>query len=250
MNIAPFDINKSLKELTKYDAFEVDESGPSTSDGRRKDSAAKAQSKEGEAVDSSSRKIDTCGIIFTRPDYYLIPPLSDLHTFVNSEGRCVVTGLVIGRIGYGNVFFSTPIDLTNMNLDELVHFRYRELTIYPDNNNKPPRGEGLNQPAQITLDCVWPKDRKKHTVVSDIDFLIALNFGETLRDVCLKHGTKFVDYRPDTGSWVFKVDHFSKYGFTDSDDEEASNRLEQFTAKQEEMRANEERRRQNADVSY
>lgn len=235
--------------MTKYDAYEVNESTPSTSDGRKKDSGYKPPPKDEDSTDGG-KKIDTCGVTFTRPDYYMIPPLADLHTFVNSDGRCIVTGLVIGRIGYGNVFFSKPIDLTNMNIDELVHFRYRELTIYPDNSKKPQLGEGLNQPAQVTLDCVFPKDRVKNIIISDVDFLIAMNFGETLRDVCLKQGTKFVDYRPDTGSWVFNVDHFSKYGFTDSDDEEASNRVEQFTAKQEEMRVNEERRRQNTEVSY
>lgn len=172
----------------------------------------------------------------------MVPPLEDLHTFVNKEGRCIVTGLVIGRIGYGNVYFSTPIDLTNLNLDELVHFRYRELTIYPDEKSKPPLGQGLNRSAQVTLDRVWPKDRSSNTLVSDVEYLIAMNFSETLRELCMKHGTKFIDYRPDTGSWVFGVDHFSKYAFTDSDDEEAADRLEQFAAKQQEKRLAEERR--------
>lgn len=251
INISTFDINKSLKALTRYDTFEVDDN--ESNDGKRKDMAVNVSNKDLLCLESKSTNTnDICGIKFTRPDYYMMPPWEELQKFVNSDGRCIVNGLVIGRIGYGNVCYTTPVDLTNMNIDELVHFRYRELTIYPDDKDKPPLGQGLNQPAQITLDGIFPKDRKQHAVVSDMDYLLAMNFGETLKDVCLKHGTRFVDYRPDTGSWVFKVDHFSKYAFTDSDEEEAADRLEKFIALQQEKKLAEERRlreRQNVDVS-
>lgn len=234
-SFSSFDINKSLKALTKYDTVEVnDDEEDNGNEARREVVMPTVPSGDGDKL--LARDVDNnniCGIKFTRPDYFMVPPLEDLHTFINKEGRCIVTGLVIGRIGYGNVYFATPIDLTNMNIDELVHFRYRELTIYPDDKVKPPLGQGLNRPAQVTLDCVWPKDRKNHTVVNDIEYLISMNFSETLRDLCLKHGTKFIDYRPETGSWVFGVEHFSKYAFTESDDEEAAERLDQFMTKQQ-----------------
>lgn len=176
--------------------------------------------------DSIAKNKNVAGIIFTRTDYFMIPKYEELQEFVDSEGRCIVDTLVIGRYGYGNVYFATPVDLTNLNIDEILHFRYRELTIYPDDTNKPPVGQGLNLSAQVTLDKVWPKSRKSHDPITDVEYLVSLNFDDILRDLCGKHGTKFIDYRPQTGSWVFRVDHFSKFGYTDSDEEETAKKLE------------------------
>lgn len=84
--------------------------------------------------------------------------------------------------------------------------------------------QGLNRKAQITLDNVYPRKVGTNTLIKEVDELLQMNFAEKLRKITVKKDAKFVDYRPETGSWVFKVDHFSRYGFTDSDDEtEAAN---------------------------
>jgi nuclear pore complex protein Nup98-Nup96 len=160
------------------------------------------------------------GIVLRRPGYYVIPSLAELISLVDEDGRCVVDNFTIGRRGYGSVYFNEPFDVTGLNLDELVHFRHKEVTIYPDDENKPPVGSGLNRKAQITLDKVWPHDKTLHEPIKDEARLAAMDFEGYLRRVCDKHDTRFLEYRADTGSWVFKVDHFSKYGLSDSDDEE------------------------------
>lgn len=158
------------------------------------------------------------GIVLTRPEYYTKPTLDELVNYIAEDGSCVVQGFTIGRIGYGNVRFSDAFDVSNLNLDELVFFRDKEINIYPDEINKPPIGQGLNRKAQVTLDRVWPYNKKKKCVVRDIDKLVRMEYAERLRSLCEKQNTRFVEYRPDTGSWVFKVEHFSKYGHRDSDD--------------------------------
>ncbi|XP_055550074.1 nuclear pore complex protein Nup98-Nup96 [Wyeomyia smithii] len=160
------------------------------------------------------------GIVLRRPGYYTIPTLDDILQLMDEEGRCVVPNFTIGRRGYGNVYFNEPIDVANLNLDEIVHFRHKEVIIYPDDENKPLVGEGLNRKAQITLDQVWPHDKALHEPIKDPHRLALMEYEGKLRRVCDKHDTRFLEYRPDTGSWVFKVDHFSKYGLSDSDEDE------------------------------
>lgn len=90
--------------------------------------------------------------------------------------------------------------------------------IYQDDEIKPPLGEGLNRKATVTLDRVWPNDKTTKQPITSPDRIAATNFVVKLQRSCAKLGTKFVDYRSDTGSWVFNVEHFSKYALVDSDD--------------------------------
>ncbi|XP_058129913.1 nuclear pore complex protein Nup98-Nup96 [Anopheles ziemanni] len=160
------------------------------------------------------------GIVLRRAGYYTIPSLDEIAQLMDEDGRCVVPNFTIGRKGYGNVYFNEPIDVAGLNLDEIVHFRHKEVIIYPDDENKPPVGSGLNRKAQITLDQVWPHDKTLHEPIKDPQRLALLDYEAKLRRVCDKHDTRFLEYRPATGSWVFKVEHFSKYGLSDSEDEE------------------------------
>ncbi|KAG8230236.1 hypothetical protein J437_LFUL010864 [Ladona fulva] len=191
------------------------------------------------------------GIVLRRTGYYTIPSLDELATMVEEvEGddgekkvSVIVENFTVGREGYGNVFFPESFDVGGLNLDEIVHFRHKEIVVYPGDeeeegqdgtsssgprglsskptsSRKPPVGSGLNRKAQVTLDRVWPVDKVTRTPVTDPDRLAAMNYEEKLQRVCAQMRTRFVEYRPQTGSWVFKVDHFSKYGLSDSDDDE------------------------------
>jgi nuclear pore complex protein Nup98-Nup96 len=86
-----------------------------------------------------------------------------------------------------------------------VFFRRKEITIYPDDENKPPMGEGLNKRAQVTLDAVWPMDKTTRLPIKSPTQLRELAYQDRLERASAKIGAKFCDYLPETGSWVFEV---------------------------------------------
>ncbi|XP_069825440.1 nuclear pore complex protein Nup98-Nup96 isoform X2 [Dendropsophus ebraccatus] len=160
------------------------------------------------------------GIVLTREGYYTIPSMEELAKMTDEEGKCVVDGFTIGRRGYGSIYFEGLVDLTNLNLDEIVHVRNKEVIVYTDDGNKPPVGEGLNRAAEVTLNEVWPIDKTTRSLIKSPERLEEMNYKNKLEAASRKQGAQFKEYRPETGSWVFKVKHFSKYGLQDSDDEE------------------------------
>uniref|UniRef100_A0A7N8Y0C4 Nuclear pore complex protein Nup98-Nup96 n=1 Tax=Mastacembelus armatus TaxID=205130 RepID=A0A7N8Y0C4_9TELE len=160
------------------------------------------------------------GIVLNRVGYYTIPSMEELAEMVDENGECVVENFTIGRKGYGSIFFPGEVNVTGLNLDEIVHFRRKEVIVYPDDKNKPPEGEGLNRRAEVTLDGVWPNDKTTCTQIRSPERLTDMNYEGRLEKASRKQGARFLEYRPETGSWVFEVAHFSKYGLQDSDEEE------------------------------
>ncbi|XP_028823524.1 nuclear pore complex protein Nup98-Nup96 isoform X2 [Denticeps clupeoides] len=160
------------------------------------------------------------GVVLSRVGYYTIPSMEELATMISENGECVVDNFTIGRRGYGSVFFPGQINLTNINLDEIVHFRRKEVIVYPDDKSKPPEGQGLNRRAEVTLDGVWPNDKTTCSLIKSPQRLADMNYEARLERASRKQGARFLEYRPETGSWVFQVAHFSKYGLKDSDEED------------------------------
>ena len=79
--------------------------------------------------------------------------------------------------------------------------------MYPEDLHKPPLGEGgeLNRSAQITLDKVWPLDKSSGNTIRSPDRLSNMSYEEKLERASSRLGARFIEYRPETGSWVFKV---------------------------------------------
>uniref|UniRef100_H3A040 Nuclear pore complex protein Nup98-Nup96 n=1 Tax=Latimeria chalumnae TaxID=7897 RepID=H3A040_LATCH len=160
------------------------------------------------------------GIVLTRVGYYTIPSMEELGQMTTESGRCILENFTIGRRGYGSIFFPGEVDLTGLNLDEIVHIRRKEVIVYLDDEKKPPVGEGLNRRAEVTLDGIWPTDKTTRELITSPERLREMNYEERLENSSRKQGARFREYRPETGSWVFEVVHFSKYGLQDSDEED------------------------------
>ncbi|XP_045673746.1 nuclear pore complex protein Nup98-Nup96 isoform X4 [Phyllostomus hastatus] len=173
-----------------------------------------------EEIENSTYHMHPAGIVLTKVGYYTIPSMDDLAKITNEKGECIVSDFTIGRKGYGSIYFEGEVNLTNLNLDDIVHIRRKEVIVYLDDNQKPPVGEGLNRKAEVTLDGVWPTDKTSRCLIKSPDRLADINYEGRLEAVSRKQGAQFKEYRPETGSWVFKVSHFSKYGLQDSDEEE------------------------------
>ncbi|KAK5983770.1 Nucleoporin autopeptidase [Trichostrongylus colubriformis] len=195
--------------------------------------SSKSSAAQGTTVTSSSTSSETARspvrvvtsstsqpiVRINSPDYFTEPTINAMREMV-VDGKVVLTnGLTVGRATYGSVFWPGRIELENVVLDEIVIFRHKEVTVYPDESKKPPLGEGLNRPAEVTLERVWHIDRATKEEIRDPLKLIDLGWRDRLEKVTARMGATFKDYRPSTGSWVFRVEHFSKYGLPDDEDD-------------------------------
>ncbi|KAF4533303.1 hypothetical protein B566_EDAN004424 [Ephemera danica] len=102
----------------------------------------------------------------------------------------------------------------------VVHIRHREVTVYPGDENKHPEGQGLNRKATVTLDRVYPTSKQNRDPITNPEAIREMDYEAVLRRKCAKMGAQFIEYRPDTGSFVFKVLHFSKYEVNEDSDSE------------------------------
>ncbi|KAF1744399.1 hypothetical protein MXB_1260, partial [Myxobolus squamalis] len=153
------------------------------------------------------------GVVLTRDSYYSRPSVEELND-LTKDNHCYVKDFIVGRYNFGNILFHGETDIFQINIDKIVFIERFEVEVYKDDDsNKPPVGFGLNKPATITLLDVFPQS-------PDGSFIRTLNY-DSLRDfeVYLKNKTddlnaEFLSYFPETGSFSFKVQHFTKYGLS------------------------------------
>ncbi|KAF2298073.1 hypothetical protein GH714_011107 [Hevea brasiliensis] len=154
-----------------------------------------------------------------RSDYYTEPRIQELAAKERAEpGFCRhVKDFVVGRHGYGSIKFLGETDVRRLDLESLVQFNNREVIVYTDDTKKPPVGQGLNKPAEVTLlniKCFDKKTGRQYSEGPKIE-----KYKEMLKRKAEDQGAEFVSYDPVKGEWKFRVNHFSKYMLGDEDEE-------------------------------
>lgn len=147
-----------------------------------------------------------------QPGQYWMKPSKEELSKLSREQLKQVEGFSVGRDGCGHVEFDEPVDLTLTSLDDIYQkialIELRSLTVYPDSNVKPPVGQGMNVPSTIFLENSWPRQKDRKTPSHEKSGPRFNKHVDRLRKVT---GTEFVRYEKDTGTWVFKVPHFTTY---------------------------------------
>ena len=123
-------------------------------------------------------------------------------------------GLTVGRVGYGEIQFLEPVDLTSLPrlsalLGKVVQIDNKECTVYPDSiegdDVKPQPGEGLNVKSRIMLLGCWPVDKATREPIKSEDHQ---SFAKHLKRLKAIKRTRFESYSIGDGKWAFTVDHF------------------------------------------
>lgn len=157
-----------------------------------------------------------------QPGAYWMKPSENVLQKLPKDQRTQIKNFSVGREGCGRVEFNTSVDLSTTDLKDIygniVLIELRSLTVYPDQTKKPALGKGLNVPSTIYLANSWPREKDRRTLLPEKSGPRFNKHVDRLRKV---GGTEFVRYEKDTGIWVFRVPHFTTYGF-DYEEDDAS----------------------------
>lgn len=144
--------------------------------------------------------------------YYTTPSLKELVALeLRDPGYCSrVPDFTVGRFGYGYVRYHNKTDVRGLNIDEIVKFHRHEIVVYDDENDKPAVGQGLNKAAEVVLvldSGIW-KSKEEDVLV------------KKLKQSTERQGAQFISFDLATGEWKFLVQHFSRFGFGEDDEED------------------------------
>jgi acyl carrier protein len=137
--------------------------------------------------------------VLTKPGYFTVPSVRRMQRMSTSQLRALPR-FVVGRAGVGEVAFLYPVDVAGADLDAAVHIERGAVALYPLEKRRPPPGEGLNQPALLTLKKMHARGGRGGRGEAA--------FRGRLLQACARAGATFVHWDPEEGVWMMKVEVF------------------------------------------
>eukprot|EP00804_Cyclotella_cryptica_P021975 CCRYP_000914-RB/>CCRYP_000914-RB protein AED:0.16 eAED:0.16 QI:283/0.93/0.94/1/0.87/0.82/17/2644/1620 len=172
----------------------------------------------GQACSSPATEAKRHAPTLTKPGYIVYPPLQDLEVMSEAD-LAAVSDFKVERPGYGSVEWDGAVDVRGVDLDSTVVIESKNVSVYDDaelNGNKPKQGSKLNRPAVITMYGVFPKSGAESS--SEAKDKLAKKIEKSTK----KMGAELISFNADTGIWMFRVGHFSRYGLDDDDSDDDS----------------------------
>ncbi|ORY36323.1 hypothetical protein BCR33DRAFT_722124 [Rhizoclosmatium globosum] len=156
----------------------------------------------------------------TEPSTQELLELSDAE-LTRVEGYTVILPTV------GKVRFLEPVNLLQASPTgnragiaqipgKIVLLKHKVIEVYPDDTEKDPVGMGVNVPAEVSLDRCWVVDKATGKAITDET---DPRFDQHYTKLSKIEGTKMIGFNKSTGTWRFRVEHFSKYGLDDDEDD-------------------------------
>ncbi|GAV72381.1 Nucleoporin2 domain-containing protein/Nup96 domain-containing protein [Cephalotus follicularis] len=148
------------------------------------------------------------------PDYYMEPCLKELaaQEFIDPGYCSRVPDFTVGRFGYGFIKFLGKTDVRWLDVDQIVKIHKHEVVVYEDESAKPIVGQGLNKAAEVTLILKMKLTDLEEEQLHDIL--------KKLRESTERQGARFISFDLENGEWKFSVQHFSRFGLSEDDEED------------------------------
>ena len=135
-------------------------------------------------------------LVVTKEGYYTVPSAAEI-TKLSLKDLEMVHNFTVGCRGVGKVTFLGTSNISELNLDQLVHIEPQRVRLHPDQ----PNSDTLNKPALIFFENIHPLEKTER--------------GYKILERALKHlcenllvPAQFVNHDAESGEFVMKVNHF------------------------------------------
>ncbi|KAM6586011.1 hypothetical protein CsatB_013013 [Cannabis sativa] len=203
----------NVAEKLKRASVELDGRRSTVSTSCAMDFAAEISSSQ-DVLQKRMREIETLLPTLQKPEYYMEPCFDELvsRELMDPGYSSRVPDFTVGRYGFGSVKYIGETDVRWLNLDDIVTFHRHEVVVYEDESTKPLVGQGLNKTAEVTLvlkltSSTIEEDQKESVVGK-------------LRQITQRQEAQFVSFNCANGEWKFLVQHFSRFGLSEDDEDD------------------------------